>query len=53
MWFAWFPVTTINGRRILFKSIYRRRYVIMSLKVGQLYLTEKYEYATAFDILAQ
>ena len=49
IWFAWRPVTTINGERIWLKKIYRRcinTYVDMEDWT-------RYEYGNIFDIIKQ
>lgn len=42
-WFAWRPVTTIQGKRVWLKLIYRRSYSAIS--------GNGYDYATVFDLL--
>lgn len=43
--FAWWPVTTVRGKRIWLKFIYRRSYSAIS--------GHGYDYATVFDMMDQ
>lgn len=42
-WFAWRPVTTIRGRKVWLKFIYRRNYTSIA--------GNEYDYATSLDLL--
>ena len=49
IWFAWRPVTTINGERVWLKKIYRR---CINTYVDHDDWT-RYEYGNIFDIINQ
>jgi len=49
IWFAWKPVTTINGERVWLKKIYRRQIVSYVDMDDWMH----YEYGNIFDIIKQ
>ena len=49
-WFAWYPVKSVAGRKIWFKTIYRQECLYYDYNWGGTYRAG-YVYAELFDIL--
>lgn len=47
---AWWPVTTVGGRRVWLKRIYKRRFWAVWGNTG-FHMEPRVEYATAFEML--
>ena len=47
IWFAWRPITTVNGERIWLKKIHRRQ-IVCYADMDDWF---RYEYGNMFDIL--
>lgn len=47
IWFAWRPITTVNGERVWLKKIHRRK-IVCYADMDDWF---RYEYGNMFDIL--
>jgi hypothetical protein len=49
--FAWYPITTLTGKRAWWKKVYKRRSIEIVIEMQGVVSITYYEYATALDIL--
>lgn len=52
-WFAYFPVTTISGKRIWWKKIYKRNIrIVFDINYEGNPVIDRIQYGTTFDLIA-